>query len=161
MIDVQLLQLQYEILNVSIESLARSADLPVALLEREVEKAKWTRLWPDEDEPTVEIAEGEDAFTISSDRYIEKLRKRLTAYSLAKEILLTSRYLALEAGIIDKANEALLSIDSTTTSGIKALSSVFRDMSKGMSAGSLSLQQSLDDKGLPTVIIKDLSGRER
>ena len=161
MLDIQLLQLQYEILNVSMPSLAASADLPIQLLEREAIRLGWVRLWPDEDEPLVEIAEGEDVFTVSSDRYIEKLRKRLTAYTLAKEVLLTTRYLALEAGIIDKANEAVHLVDPTTTSGIKALSSVFRDMSKGLHAGALSLQQSIDDKGLPTVIIKDLSGRER
>ena len=156
-IDVQLLKLQYEILNVSAESIAHSTGLPLEAVQDEITSKQWTRMWPDEDEPTLEIAEGEDQFKLSSDRYIEKTRKRLYAYSLAKEVLLATRYLELEAGLISKANECLTTIDPAIGVGaVKALSSLWKDMQK---SGGAATTFNADDLGLPTVVIKDLSWR--
>ena len=160
MIDVQLLKLQYEVLNVSAESIATATGLPVDVIEDEIARKGWTRMWPDEDEPALLTAEGEDAFKLQSDAYIEKTRKRLFAYSLAKEILLATRYLELEAGIISKANECLMFIDPHSgASAVKALSALWKDMQKSAAAASaFSIGQ--DESGMPMVVIKDLSGRQ-
>jgi hypothetical protein len=160
-IDIELLKLQYEILNVSVSSISRTTGIPEDLILREIERGKWTPLWPDEDEPKLQVEEDEDLFTVSTNQYIDKTRRRLQAYSLAKEILLATRYLELESSLIKKATESLDTIDPsvTATSALKTLSSLYRDLVKnGLSSGtSLSLQT--DEQGLPTVIIKDLSGR--
>ena len=158
-IDVQLLRLQYEILNVSAESIAKTTGLPLSAIQDEITLNQWTRMWPDENEPTLEIAEGEDVFKLSSDRYVEKTRKRLYAYALAKEVLLATRYLELEAGLINKANECLTSIDPVTgVSAVKMLSSLWKDMQKSAAANA-SMSFGMDESGLPTVVVKDLSGR--
>ncbi|MCK9408277.1 MAG: hypothetical protein M0R68_04005 [Bacteroidetes bacterium] len=162
-IDVELLRLQYEILNVSVESLARSAGIPQDLIQREIDKGRWTVLWPDENEPKLVVEEDEDLFTVSTNQYIDKTRRRLQAYSYAKEILLATRYLELESNLIKKANqvlENLTTVDMTAASGLKTLSSLYRDLSKGLSSVS-SLSLGTDEEGLPTVIIKDLSGRDQ
>lgn len=156
MLDMAMLKLQYEILNVSPQSIADHLGIPVHFVTEDIKKRGWKVLWPDEDEPTLSIGEDEDTFTADTDRYIEKLRKRLAAYTLAKDALLTSKYLELESNIIDSANIALQSIDPTSTSALKALSALYKDMSKNMKESSLSL--STDDRGVPTVVIKDLSG---
>lgn len=156
-IDVQLLKLQYEILNVSAESIAQCTGLPLSAINEEIVRSGWTRLWPDEDELPLEIAEGEDEFKLASDRYIEKTRKRLYAYSLAKEVLLATRYLELESGLIAKANECLDTIDPQIgVAAVKTLSSLWKDMQK---SAKTDLAYNADDLGLPTVIVKDLSGR--
>ena len=158
-IDVQLLKLQYEILNVSAESIAHSTGLPLSAIQEEITAKGWTRMWPDEDEPTLEIAEGEDEFKLSSDRFVEKTRKRLHAYSLAKEVLLATRYLELEAGLISKANQCLVHIaPEVGVAAVKTLSSLWKDMQKSASANS-SFTLGQDEMGLPTVVVKDLSGR--
>ena len=162
-IDVELLRLQYEILNVSVESIATTTGIPVDLIQREVEKGKWSPLWPlEENEPQLQIEEDQDAFTVSSNQYIEKTKRRLQAYSLAKDILLACRYLELESNLIKKANDALANLTDCTiaqASGLKTLSSLYRDLVKDGIGRATGLQMSTDEDGLPTVIIKDLSGR--
>jgi hypothetical protein len=114
-------------------------------------------MWPDEDEPPIEIAEGEDIFKLQSDRYVEKTRKRLYAYSLAKEVLLATRYLELEAGLITKANQCLTLVQPESgIAAIKTLSSLWKDMQKNAKAD---FAFNTDEMNLPTVIVKDLSGR--
>jgi hypothetical protein len=158
-IDVQLLRLQYEILNVSAESIAQTTGLPLSAIQDEITHNYWTRMWPDEDEPPLEIAEGEDTFKLQSDRYVEKTRKRLYAYALAKEVLLATRYLELEAGLISKANECLTLVQPETgIAAVKMLSSLWKDMQKSTSANS-AFSFGTDEMGLPTVVVKDLSGR--
>jgi len=161
-IDIELLKLQYEILNVSITSISRTTGIPEDLILREVERGKWTPLWPnDPDEPKLHVEEDEDLFTVSTNQYIEKTKRRLQAYALAKEILLATRYLELESALIKKANETLDSMDPsvTTASALKTLSSLYRDLVKNGLSSVTSLQLQTDEAGLPTVIIKDLSGR--
>lgn len=158
-IDIELLRLQYEILNVSADAIARQTGFPLDLIENEIKRSNWTPLWPDDDEPQLTYEEDEDVFTVSTDRYIDKTRKRLVAYSLAKEVLLATRYLELESSLIKKACETTELLDASSPAALKTLSALYRDLAKnGVSAGT-SLQMGTDESGLPTVIVKDLSGQ--
>lgn len=158
--DMDILRLQYEILNVSVESIAKQLGLPPEVVAIEIEREGWKPLWPNDDETPLEVGEGEDAFELAIDKYISRARKRLMAYALAKEMLLAQKYLQLELGIVDTALQTLKSIDSSSVSAIKTLASLYRDMCKNSlsSTSNLSMQTGLDEQGLPTVIIKDLSG---
>ncbi len=156
-IDIELLRLQYEILGATAGDLARSTNMPVDLIQREIEKHGWKPLWPDDDAPLA-LEEDEDLFTVTSNNYIDKTRKRLQAYALAKEVLLASRYLELESNIVKKACEAISLLDPALVSSIKTLSSIFKDLAKD-GVGKTALSVGTDEAGLPTVIIKDLSGR--
>jgi len=158
---MDMLRLQYEVLNVSVTSIAKIINLPEDFVASEIQRMGWQPLWPNDDDEPLEVAEGEDVFTVATDKYIERTRKRLMAYALAKEMLLTQRYLQLELSIIDTAISAAKQLDPSMVSSIKTLSSLFKDMCKNSlssSTSTLSLQQGTDERGLPTVIIKDLTG---
>ena len=159
MLDIQLLKLQYEILNVSIDALAAETDIPADFLQEEINRLGWARMWPEEGELPLVADEGEDVFKLQSDAFIDKARRRLCMYQLAKDALLATRYLELEAGIIKKANECLSHIDPQAgAAAVKTLSSLWRDMQKN-SAQATAFSVGTDETGLPTVIVKDLSGR--
>lgn len=159
MIDVAMLRLQYEILGVPAQSIAEANGIPLDMLEDEIRRKNWTVLWGTEPSPaTLGLDPEDETFTSEADLYIEQLRKRLAAFSLAKDALLASRYLELEAGIIAKACEALTHIDPTAVNAIKALAALYKDMTKNL-ASAASLAMTTDESGIPTVIIKDLSGR--
>ncbi len=163
MVDVDLIRLQYEILGVPLEVLASRFELPLSLLEAEAEKNQWTRLWDDDDAPVIDEDE-EDPFSVKAEDYIDKTRKKLVAFSLAKEILLTQRYLDLESGILKKASEILENIDgsSNAVNATRTLASLYRDMAKGsISTGynPSAVTIGTDESGIPTAIIRDLSGQ--
>lgn len=164
MASLELMRLQYEILNVPLATLAKAAQVPLRLLEQEASQFGWKQLWPDSDDVVLEFEEGEDRFSISSDAYIEKAKKRLTAFSLARETALSMRYLELEASIIDKAQEVLdnIPVGQASASVAKVLASLYRDMSKNLiSAGANnSSTLDIDGGGIPTLIVRDLSGQK-
>lgn len=164
MATLELMRLQYEILNISLESLAKTAQVPISLLEREAKQSGWRQLWPESDEVEMQFEEGEDKFSISSDAYIEKAKKRLTAFSLARETALSMKYLELEAAIIDKAQEVLdnIPVGQASASVAKVLASLYRDMSKNLiSAGAANNSTlDIDGGGIPTLLIRDLSGQK-
>ena len=164
MASLELMRLQYEILNISLADLARTAQVPIVLLEREAKQSGWKQLWPDSDEAALQFEEGEDKFSIASDAYIEKTRKRLTAFSLAKETALSMKYLELESAIIDKAQEVLdnIPIGQASASVAKVLASLYRDMSKNLISAGASNNSTLDidGGGIPTLLVRDLSGQK-
>jgi hypothetical protein len=157
----ELMKLQYEILNVSLEHLAKKYEIPLFLLEKEAKDFGWKQVWPNEPEmlPTDE----ENTFAITSDAYIENARKRLMMFSLAKEILLSQEYLNLEYEILKKASTAIKGVDATAVTALKTLSALYKDMSRNLlSAGSnAAISVGTDEGGLPTVIIRDLSGQQK
>ena len=166
-VDLGLVKLQYEILNVSIEDLAAALDMSPKFFLEEIKGLGWKRMWEDEDEPHIEIDEDEDRFTIETEAYIEKTRKRLMAYSLAKEIYLSQKYLELESGIINKAASVLSTLDVTDpqnlpVESIRKLATLYKDMTKSQVAANATSSISLgtDDQGLPTLIVRDLSGKK-
>lgn len=164
MLDLDLVRLQFEVLCIPLDVLARQLGLPFELLQQEAEEKGWRQLWDEDDREPVIIEEGEDGFSLVVDDYTDRTRKKLVAFSLAKEVLLSQKYLELEVGIITKAKLILDSIDQDNNSvaAVKALASLYKDMTKnslssGYNPAAISIGQ--DETGLPTVIVRDLTGQ--
>jgi len=166
--DLEIIKLQYEILNISVESICSSSGLNPLIFPDIIKKHGWKRWWKDPEEPEAEIVHdgdprvdefGEDLLTIQSEAYVDRTKKRLAAYALAKQVLLAQKYLELESKLISKALESIRDIDTSNTAGIKALSSLYKDLTKGSSLdGAFSVGVGQNDDGLPQLIVRDLSG---
>jgi hypothetical protein len=160
--DVAILRLQYEILNTPLDQIAAEQNLPVSVLKREAENGNWRVLWPDipfaphdPDDPT-------DQMTLESEQYMDIARKRLKVYSLAKDMLLAHRYLALECSLIEAAQTILDSVDTSNidAKNIRLLASLYKDMTSGSNLSALaSMTLTTDENGIPTVVVRDMSGR--
>lgn len=148
MIDFQLLQLQYEILNTPVSELAANTGVSERMMQDEITKLDWKQRWPD--------PEGAE----TQEDYIELSRKRLKVYSLAKDILLAQKYLELEVSIIKAANDIVESTsNSITPQSLKQLSALYKDMTSGTSLANLAtMTLSTDESGIPMVIVRDVSG---
>ena len=156
--QLDLIRLQYEILNVPVLSLAKSLNRDVSFLLAHIEENKWTQLWPEETHIDINDDE-EESFSVVAEDYIENAKKRLIIYSLAKETLLAHKYAELELDIISKAKEALDEmVDAPHVSSIKALATLYKDMTKDFTAARNNATAK-DMVGIPTVVVKDLSGQ--
>jgi len=169
-LNIPLMRLQYEILNTPLSQLAAEAGVPLSILSRDAESLGWKQLWPDlptldapESEPTTlnnmqDALSRAEAIALETEQYLDTARTRLKVYSLAKETMLAHRYLALECGILDAARDILEDGDYTAQT-LKQLSGVYKDLSSGLSMSGVSgISIGEDDNGIPTVVIKDLSG---
>ena len=180
--DIALMRLQYEILNTSVNYLADASGISADMIEEEINRAGWKQLWPNE--PSLSNPESlhksiasqaaassnqtdveDDEFTTASATIIDRARRRLQIYSLAKETYLSSRYLDLEASLLDVTLSKILELSSAAQGGysandLKQLSSVYKDLTNGSAlSAAASLQFGTDESGIPTVIFKDLSGK--
>jgi len=160
-IDIPALRLQYEILNKPLADLAATLGIPVTALEVEAKRAKWLQWFP---EPDMSIDSGEirtDDMCELAEDFVTRSKQRLSIYNIAKEILLAQKYFALETKIINEANAILDGADLDAKT-VKALSSLYVDMTKTSVSNALaSLSFGTDDSGLPTVVIRDMSGRKQ
>jgi len=164
MLDLDLARLQHEILCIPLETLAEKLGVPLYLLQEEAKNKNWAPFWSENDHEPLVIDDGDDAFSLKIENYSDKARKKLIAFSLAKEIFLSQKYLELEVGIIAKAKSILDSMQDGTdsVSAVKTLSALYRDMTKNsLAANSNSAAVSIgtDETGLPTVIVRDLTGQ--
>lgn len=174
LIDIPLLKLRYEILNVTLEELAADVDMPVQILLREAETNGWMQWWPYDipTDPSAEVAsptalagdslllddEDESELEIGSQAYLRDTALRLRVFNMAKEVYLSHKYAGLESALIDSARDAAGGMN-VAPQDLKHLSSIFKDLASNMSTGK-SLSIGTTDDGLPTVIIRDLRGRE-
>lgn len=161
MLDISLMRLQYEILNVPVEQLAQESGISVKMIRSEIERGGWKQLWPSDSVP---IAPTDDegsllsAFETETNAFIENNRRRLKAYSLAKELMLVSRYLELEVAIIDKANDLVSRLEKA--SEVKLLAALYKDLTSNSNLANLAtMALAKDENGLPTLILRDLSGQ--
>lgn len=166
--DVNLMRMQYEILNVSFGQLAELSDLPASMIKEEAERAGWKQLWPEESavvSPEHDDAGNEvpvDYFAASTDAYIESSRRRLKVYSLAKDIFLATKYFELESALINTAIDALEALQSQglKAQDIKFLSAMYKDLTSGSNLANLAASSiGTDESGIPTLVIRDLSGQ--
>ena len=156
-------KLSYEILNVPLDAIAANLGLTTGMLEKIAKEQHWVQWFPEE-EPTFQLAEnadlleGEDIFTVKADQYLDKNRKRLQVYNMAKSVAITELYTDLEISLINAARESVAGLDPEDTKGLKNISTVFKDLTKELQGLSSSIQLARDEQGLPTVILRDLSG---
>jgi hypothetical protein len=162
MFDVIQIQLSYEILGLSVETIADNLGLSTRMIEEMATRGNWVRWFPIADnqvflDTDTLLSEGDDLTSVQVDRYTESAKRRLQVFSLAKDVLLAEKYLGIELQILNKTKEALMEISPNSTQDLKALSTIYADMHKKIqSATQVTLGK--DDTGLPHVIIKDLSG---
>lgn len=180
--DIAIMRLQYEILNTPLAQISVEANLPPSLVEKEALTQGWKQLWPDEPIllappedllPTTltdleQASARADALSLEIEQYLDKSRKRLKVYTLAKETLLAHRYLALEVSLLSTAKDMLDNAlngephERMTPQALKQLSALYKDLSSESSLSKIAgLSIATDDSGMPTVIIKDLSGSKR
>lgn len=179
MVDMYLLRLQYSILNRPLAEIAAEIPVPLHILEIEVTRDNWIQWWPDSSsflqvssspQPVTTddinpIDESLDPPTLlttleeGAQIYTQEAKIRLQVFQMAKELYFSHKYASLEASLITKAN--IIIDNAVDVTNLKALSTIFKDMTANSLArgGSSSYQLGVDDSGMPTVIIRDLSGR--
>jgi len=168
--DSNILRLQYEILNRTAADIASDTHLPISIIESTIASEGWKQWWPESSiqeqlaisrtlaniDPDLHISD-EEIFVSQADQYLERSRKRLQVYSLAKETYLAQKYMQLEVALIDKAIAAIEELPPAAVQGIKLMSALYKDLQTKGSAALLTA--AIDESGLPTVIVRDLSGR--
>jgi len=162
--DTELLKLQYEILNFSVADLAKKSGLPESIIQSEIDSQGWKQWWPD-DTPFAEAKEADDldereVFALQSEQYIDKAKRRLAVYTLAKEIYLAQKYMALESSLVEKARSIVESISDSDAEAANKMSTLYKNMtSKNPIAALQAISFGEDEGGVPTVIVRNLAGR--
>ena len=171
MLDVPLLKLQYEILNKTVDQLSEETGLPLASLQKEIDYNGWKQWWPEDEEVRLrekqatsaedEEIDASEVLALQSEMYIDRAKRRLAVYTLAKEIYLAQKYMKLESALIDKAHDVLEGIQNIDSRSIKELSALYKDMTaKSPMSALAAFTFGEDEGGVPTVIVRDLSGRQ-
>jgi len=186
--DTHLIRLRYEILNISLADLATETQVPLPILEIEAKNNEWKQWWPEDQElqfqvrtslkeastPSIPLpillSDQDDLTTDSTDDdgfdelspleegaqlFIKDSRVRLQVFNLAKDIHLAHKYASFESALIDQAKGQVAS--AHTAVDVRNLVLSLKDLPGKAAAAGLQISQS--DDGMPTVIIKDLSGR--
>lgn len=157
-------KISYEILNTPIEELADGLGMSTNMLQSVINNRGWVRQFPDDEvldadsQETQEILEGEDIFTVQADQFLDKSRKRLQLFNMAKSLALAERYAKLESAIIDKATRAVEAVEVSEVPSIAALANAFKALAKDLNGAANAISFAQDQQGLPTVIMRDLSG---
>jgi len=165
--SLDLLKLQYEILNITPENLAAEYNIPESLLLETIEDNNWRHWWPESESPfTLEHDDSSiekdatERLVMETDQYIDVAKRRLAVYNLAKSIYLAQKYLKLESALIDKAYDTIENASSLSTAELKDTASIYKDLLQKSSMASLnSFSLDEDEGGLPLVVVKNLSGR--
>lgn len=166
MLDLGLIKLQYEILNKSVKQIADETGMPENLIEKEIKDAGWKQWWPEDVDQRLLAKQTEDigedeVLALQSEQFIDRAKRRLAAYTLAKEIYLAQKYLKLESALIDKAHTILETLQDGDSRSAKELSALYKDMTSKSPMGALaSFSFGEDEGGIPVVTIRDLSGRK-
>lgn len=156
------MRLQYEILNKPVEQLAAENGIPTDMLQEQVDILGWHQFWPEADMILCPDVDKDELLQAQSEAYIERSKRRLAVYNLAKEIQLAQKYYELETQIVDTAIETLIQATNMEAPSINALGNLYKNMTAKSIASALStISFGEDEGGLPTVIIKDLSGSKR
>ncbi len=162
--DIYLMRLRFEILNVSLEDIASdNPPLTADILGNEATKNGWKQWWPTTHDlrSAISLDDGSpdpyDEATLleeGADLYIKEARIRLQVFNLAKDLHLAHKYAAFESALINKAHS--LVDQCTEPTEVRQLTMSLKDLPGKMAAAGLAISQG--DDGVPTVIIRDLSG---
>ena len=160
--NVQHMRLQYEILNRPLEHLALENNVPLEMLVEEVADHNWKRWWPEPDLIVTPDIDKDELLLAQSEAFLDRAKRRLAVYNTAKEMLLAQKYYELEDKILSAALRILDSADDMDGSSVLALGVLYKNlMSQSVSRAVIDMSFGVDDGGLPTVIVKDLSGTKR
>lgn len=152
--NTALLKLQYEILNVSLEDIATQLHIPVSIVAADARRGNWRQLWPDE--PPILIENLTQEPTLDIEQRTELAQKRLRYYSVMKDQYLSAKYLALESVLLDSAKE-LLDTGELDATSVHRIAAAFKMLSSGTTLSDYKAQVS-QDSGIPTAIVRDVSG---
>lgn len=167
--DIQLVRLQYEILNTPLKVLAESSGLSEASIKFEAKRSNWKQLWPDlpkisnpslSGRSAVEAELINEGVSINSeiDEVIATTQKRLQYFSLAKDTYLSVKYAKAESALLDKIQDVI--DDCTTIDAIGYAVKAYKGLVDGTSLSS-SRSKALqigDTDGLPLFTMRDMSG---
>lgn len=167
-------RLQHEILNYSIAQLAAFNNIPIHMLQEEATRGDWKQWWPESDlivspssaggstsESEVEV-DVDGSFIGQSEIFLDRSKRRLAVYKVAKEMLMAQKYFELEDGIVDAALKVLSTADVHEAATVHTLGNLFKNlMSNSVANAMVNMNFGVDDGGLPTVIIRDLSGTKQ
>jgi hypothetical protein len=160
-------RLSYEILGVPLKDLADTLGLPLSMMEKIAKEQEWQQWFSEDDSSSFslvegtegeELLEGEDIFTVRADQFLDKNRKRLQVFNMAKQLALVELYADLETKLLAKARSAIEAVDEESVRDIATLSGVFQALTKDIQGLNSAISMGKDESGLPTVIIRDLSG---
>ncbi len=163
-LDMAIARLQYEILNMPLEQILQESmgdSGMIKTFEREIDSAGWQQWWSEADlvlEQTDEqLEDGEDALSAQTEIFLERSRKRMAVFQMAKEFMLAQRYAKLEKSLVDTAITLSESL-KLEAKDIKSLGGLYKDLTSKSIANTLATMQfGIDEGGLPTVILRDLS----
>ena len=167
--DIQLVRLQYEILNTPFKVLAESSGLSEASIQFEAERSNWKQLWPDlpkvsnpglTGRSAIEAELINEGISINSeiDEAIATTQKRLQYFSLAKDTYLSVKYAKAESALLDKIQDVI--DDCTTIDSIGYAVKAFKGLMNGTalsSTGTKALPLG-DADGIPLFAMRDMSG---
>lgn len=169
MVDLYICKLRYEILNVSLLDIAQSESLTPKSIETEAKNNNWTQWWPSSDELQASFSPSQPSdgdhedygfdelspLEEGSSVYVKEAKIRLQVFNLAKDVHLAHKYAAFESALVDKALSLVEQCQDP--SDVRQLTMTLKDLPGKMAAAGLAI--SAGDDGIPTVIIRDLSGR--
>jgi len=165
MLDIALLKLQYEILNKTAKELADDCGLPEDAIQDAVDEGKWKQWWPASIDAEIvaknalKVEDKDELLVLQSEQFLDRAKRRLAVYTLAKEIYLAQKYMKLESAIVDKAYSIVENIGESDTKAVKELSALYKDMTAKSPISALAALSFCEDEGgMPQVIIRDLSG---
>lgn len=159
MLNIPHMRMQYEILNRPIAQLALENNLPINMLQKEAEDNGWQQWWPESDVVLCPDVDQEEKLVIQSEAFLDRTKHRLAAYSVAKEVFLAQKYFQLETAILDAAIGFLEVHADLDAGSIHDLGSLYKNLSSTSVTKALTTMTFGEDEGgMPTVIIKDLSG---
>lgn len=129
---------------------------------KEAKKGDWKQWWPEADlvleQSDEDVEDGEDAMTQQTELFLERSKKRMSVFQMAKEIMLAQRYATFEKTLIDTAI-VLAEKQGLEAKDVKSLSGMYKDLMNNSVTNALaSMTLGTDASGLPTVIMRDLSG---
>lgn len=143
--DIGIGYLQYCILGCTEEELTATLQFSSVAATRQA-----TRHWVRWFEPLVYCGD--------PDKYEEAVDERLRIFNAAKEVYLGAKYASLEATILNAATEAATA--DLAPKDLKSLSGLFSELRKhSLSESLVRAKGDLDNAGVPSVIIKNLTGK--
>jgi hypothetical protein len=143
-------RLQYEVLGLSPADIADDMGLAPYMLEDEIKTAGWRTIWP-----KVDVQDVSDSKRV--DLVLEDSNNRLKVFNALLAIHLAPKYLELEVSLLDSSIEAMADPDIPPAT-LAAVARVYTSLRQHASSAQMTADD--DNLGMPSVTIKNLSGKD-